>query len=347
MLEVGAAFWIGKGGGTVKDESMMSPRTIRKLLVLLAAAGCFAFAVVWSGFSQPDPLKLAVGTRPGSEALVFALAQGEPLPLNEFRLIEMTGATAISRALENGVIDAAVISVDEALQMNDSGHPVRIVLVLEESKGADVLMVPPQVTKLEQLKGLRIGAEVRSSSHYLLVKALQKGGLNLDDVELLPFTGREVATALRADEVDALVVTEPDAQRIVPGEMTRLFDSASLEQPILRVLAVRETVWEAKKHVLRKLAQRYFAQQARMNVEDAAFVAFFARRTRLEEEATRRCLAHVNFPDAAEMAVWLKQGLISRVMEAKNRDMTAAGLLGVDLLELPHWDAFLLETSVP
>lgn len=321
---------------------MMTSRSVWKTLVLLAAVGCFVFAVVWGGFVEPDPLKLAVGTRPGSEALVFALGQSEPMLPSEFRLIEMTGATAISRALENGVIDAAVISVDEALQMNDSGHPVRIVLVVEESHGADVLMVPPEVTRLEQLKGLRVGTEVRSSSHYLLVKALQQGGLTLDDVELLPFTGREVATALQADQVDALVVTEPDAQRIAPGEMTRLFDSAALEQPILRVLAVRETVFEAKKQVLRKLAERYLQHQSQMSLRNDSFVAFFAQRTRLDEAAARQSLEFVRFPDSQRMAEWLEQGQIGKVLEASNRDMLKAGLLREDPFAPPAWDASLL-----
>ncbi len=326
----------------------MNPkRVVWKILALLAAAGCFIFAVTWRGFAEPDPLRLAVGTRPGSEALVFALAENEPLPLNEFRLIEMAGATAISRALENGVVDAAVISLDEALQMNDSGHPVCIGLVLEESLGADVLMVPHRVKSLEMLRGLRIGAEVRSSSHYLLVKALQKAGLTLADVELLPFTGREVSTALAANQVDALVVTEPDAQRIAPGEMTRLFDSAELQQPILRVLAVRETVWESKKQVLQKLAARFFAAQPRMHSDDAEFLAFFSRRTRLDEKAARRCLEHVHFPDLQRVSGWLEDNRIGEVLDSKVKDMVKAGLLGHDKLVMPKWDASLFPRLQP
>lgn len=339
--------WHWQAPVVVDNTRMNSEGGINKVMVILAAAGCFAFAIAWPGFEVREPFKLAVGTRPGSEAMVFALTENRPFTANELRLIEMTGATAISRAVENGVVDAAVISLDEALQMNDSGHPVRIVLVLEESVGADAVLAPPHVTGLEMLKGLRVGVEIRSSSHYLLLQALRRAGLSLADVELLPFTGREVSAAFAANMVDALVLTEPDIQRISHDEMRRIFDSSELEQPILRVLAVREEAWTEKKHMLQKIAGRFLSMQKRMHAGDEGFVSFFARRTRISHEAVRRCLEHVRFPDHARMLEWLGQGKIEDVLRGKYDVMAKAELLSGDQIPLPAWDASLFLDKQP
>ncbi len=316
---------------------------LRTVLVLLAAAGCFAFAIFWSGFREEEPFRLAVGTRPGSEALIFALTHDGLLPAQDLRLIEMAGATAISRALENGVVDAAVISLDEALQMNDAGHPVRLVLVLEESRGADVLLVPRGIESLPMLKGKKVGAEVRSSSHFLLYKALSKVGLSLADVELLPFTGREVSAAFEAEHVDAIVVTEPDAQRFPPGELSRLFDSAELDDPILRVLAVREAVWEQKKRVVTMVADRYLKIQPQMKAENEVFCRFLAHRMRLPPDAVQRCLRYVHFPGREENQVWLGSDRLDKIMESKMRDMVDGGLLSGSLSSRPVGDDALVK----
>ncbi len=318
-------------------------QVLNKMLVSLAAVGCFAFAVLWRGLPEPNPLKLAVGTRLGSEALVYALSQGKALSASELRLIEMSGATAISRALENGVADAAVLSVDEAVQLNDAGQPVRFAFVLEESVGADVLLTTAKVPQLKDLKGARIGVEVRSSGHYLLFKALERGGLTLADVELIPLTRREVPTALQEGAVDALVVTEPDAVQIAKNDALRLFDSSMLEFPILRVLAVRESAWDSNARMLKILVQRYLQAQPRMRATDAEFLEYLMRRTGLDKQAVVRMLEHCHFPDAEKTRSWLSGPRLENTLDVITRDMMKADLISRQARRKPTWDKAILE----
>jgi NitT/TauT family transport system substrate-binding protein len=310
-------------------------------MVLLAAVGCFGFALFWEGLEEAEPLKLAVGTRMGSEALMFALSGGGDPDADRLRLVEMTGATALSRALENEVVDAAILSLDEALQMNDAGHPVRIALILEESNGADALLAKEEVREIAELKRKRVGVEVRSSGHYLLHKALESGGLTLADVELIPLTARETPSALATGEVDALVVTEPDGQRVGQEGVRRLFDSSRLEHPILRVLAVREAVWEKHKGVLGGVVESFLRAQPGMNAEDEVFVEFMERRTRLPREAIRECLKRSRFPGRQEMREWAASGRLAEVLEGKAESMKRADLLRGELENLPSWDLTL------
>jgi ABC-type nitrate/sulfonate/bicarbonate transport system substrate-binding protein len=298
----------------------------RQILIALAVVGCFVFALLWPGLPSPRPLVVAVGTRMGSEALVFALAQGVPLPARELRLVEMVGVTALARALENEVVDAAILSLDESLQMGDGGQPVRIALLLERSIGADVLLAPARISRIEDLRGCRIGVELRSAGHYLLHKALTSVGMDLRDVELIPLTAREVPNALDG-QVDALVVTEPDLRHVKTKDLVRLFDSRELKKPIVRVLAVRKAVWEENREVLREVCARYFDAQPKMTAEHAEFVAFIARRTGLTESEARDAILRCEFLDREEMLSLAKEGGVDDILAAKRLEMIRAELL--------------------
>jgi NitT/TauT family transport system substrate-binding protein len=297
-----------------------------QLFIAVAVAACFAFALFWHGLPSARPFVLAVGTRMGSEALVFALAQGEPIPASDLRLVEMVGVTALARALENEVVDAAILSLDEALQMGDGGQPVRIALMLEKSKGSDVLLAKSGFSRIEDLRGRRIGVELRSAGHYLLHKALRSVDMGLEDVQLIPLTAREVPNALES-QVEALVVTEPDLQHIVVVGATRLFDSNALAKPIIRVLAVREAVWDEHRAVMQEICFRYFAAEPRMTPEDVDFVAFISRRTGLSERDVVEAIERCDFLGRQEMVRMADTGEIEAVLNHKRSEMILGELL--------------------
>jgi NitT/TauT family transport system substrate-binding protein len=298
----------------------------RQLFISVAAAASFAFALFWHGLPSARPFVLAVGTRMGSEALVFALAQGDPIPASDLRLVEMVGVTALARALENEVVDAAILSLDEALQMGDGGQPVRIALMLEKSRGSDVLLARSGFSRIEDLRGRRIGVELRSAGHYLLHKALRSADMGLEDVQLIPLTAREVPNALES-QVEALVVTEPDLSQVGAAGTVRLFDSNELEKPIIRVLAVRETVWDEHQAVIQEICTRYFRTQPMMTAQDNEFVGFISRRTGLTEtnvvESIRRC----DFLGRQEMVRMADAGEIESILDHKRSEMILGELL--------------------
>ena len=306
--------------------------------VLAAAAVCFGFAFFWPGLKEPLPFKLAVGTRMGSEALMFAMSQAEAVPVDQLRMVEMFGATALSRALENEVVDGAILSLDEALQMNDAGHPVRIALLLEQSAGADVLLASSEISQVAMLKGRRVGVELRSSGHYLLHKALESAGMTLADVELIPITARETPGALLSDDVDALVVTEPDVRQVEAADANRLFDSSQLRHPIMRVLAVREAVWKSHADVLRLLVNQYFAAQPLMKSKEEPFLGYLERRTKLGRKPIMTCLNFSHFPSREETVDWMSSGRLKEVLNAKVEDMVQSELLSSEAVSLPSWD---------
>ena len=74
-----------------------------------------------------------------------------------YRLVEYPHTTGVLRGYRNGLLDAALLTLDEALILQSSGQPVQILLVADVSAGADVLFANAHIQQLAQLRGQRIG----------------------------------------------------------------------------------------------------------------------------------------------------------------------------------------------
>lgn len=87
---------------------------------------------------------------------------------------------------------------------------VYIAVGYSKYKGSGVL-VPndSEIVELEDLKGKTIGFSKGSSSHYLIVKALQKVGLSMDDISTAYLNPGDARVAFEQGTIDAMVVWDP------------------------------------------------------------------------------------------------------------------------------------------
>jgi sulfonate transport system substrate-binding protein len=79
------------------------------------------------------------------------------------------------------------------------------------SPKAEAILVPKAspIQSLADLKGKNIAVAKGSNSHYLLVKALEKGGLSYADVKLSFLTPADARSAFESGKVDAWSVWDP------------------------------------------------------------------------------------------------------------------------------------------
>jgi ABC-type nitrate/sulfonate/bicarbonate transport system substrate-binding protein len=150
--------------------------------------------------------------------------------------------------------------------------------------------------------------------------------MGLEDVQLIPLTAREVPNALES-QVEALVVTEPDLQHIEVVGAVRLFDSNELAKPIIRVLAVREVVWDEHRAVMQEICLRYFAAEPRMTPDDVEFVGFISRRTGLSEKDVGESIQRCDFLSRQEMVRMAETGEIEAILNHKRSEMVLGELL--------------------
>ena len=215
-------------------------------------------AIFWPvSRSETKPMSVVVGLWPGSETLLMAQARKE-LPPRQITLVEMTWTSAAVRAFQNGVADAAVLSLGEVIHLKENGCDVRIVLVLDSSRGADAILVRPGLRSLADLKGKRIAMTSRSSGLYIFSHEREKAGLKDEDFTMVPLNSTEAETAYASGEVDAAVINEPWATKLVNQGAVRIADSKPYEQDIYRVVAVRTEKLAEFEQALQVLVKAHF-----------------------------------------------------------------------------------------
>ncbi len=185
---------------------------LRRGLGILPA---LALTLLLAACGAPEP-PLRVGTNDwiGYEPLYLARALGHYQD-SPIQLVEMNNTTEVIAALRAGRLDVAATTIDEALALREEGFDVRILLLMDASRGGDAVLARPGIDSLAALAGRRIGVEETAVGAVMLASALAAGGLTAADVEIVPLTFDLHYTAFKAGEVDAVVSFDPSRARLL------------------------------------------------------------------------------------------------------------------------------------
>ena len=251
-----------------------------------------AFLLLVTGLLLPRPerlprLRVSPGLWPGSEAIVLAHAQGR-LPADQFQLIELPWSSAAMRALGNGAADVAVVTLDGVLRMREAGQELRVLMVLDESRGADAVLAGNDVTKMEGLRGKRVGVDVRGVGIYVLINALESARMKVEDLKVVPMIQPEMEQALADGAVDAVVASEPWASRLRQAGRHVVYDSRQLHVPVMRmVVASGDACRKFRPELVALLRAQAALTEAVWTCDDLPDMAMLLRRERLTLEAFR------------------------------------------------------------
>ncbi len=131
------------------------------------------------------------------------------------RLVEYSSATQALSAFRSGVIDAAALTLDEAVLLSHAGLDVRVVLVFDYSDGADVLLGKPEVEDRDDA-----ALEIMSKRLKLSVEQVRAAmeGVHFPDREenleflVTPRSGLEVAVSVVVDFMVAEQLLAADSE---------------------------------------------------------------------------------------------------------------------------------------
>ncbi|HEX5364782.1 MAG TPA: ABC transporter substrate-binding protein [Gallionella sp.] len=254
------------------NESKAEPfRTGRRgFLALLSAA------VLWTGLpgcrKSPHPLRVAAHIWPGYEFMFLAQREGF-LDGGLVTLRETASSTESMKALADGEVDAAALTLDEVLRARAIGVRLSVVLVFDISAGADVLLGRAPIRQLGEIKGKRIGVEEGALGALMLAEALQAAGLQHGDVQVVPLTIDQHESAWRRGEVDVLVCFPPVSAHLLEAGAVNLFDSRQLPDTIVDVLAVKQSVLEENRDAVQHLVKAHLVARHLMhhNPQDSSF----------------------------------------------------------------------------
>ncbi len=142
---------------------------------------------------------------------------------------EFQDGPSLLEALNSGSIDFGRTGNTPPIFSQASGSSLKYVAAgASKYEGSGILVQnDSSISSLDDLKGKKVAFSKGSSSHYLLVKALEKAGLSLDDIEPAYLQPGNARIAFEQGQVDAWVVWDPytsstevntNARMLVNGE---------------------------------------------------------------------------------------------------------------------------------
>jgi NitT/TauT family transport system substrate-binding protein len=113
-------------------------------------------------------------------------------------------------AIASGDVQCAATTVETFIVWNANGVPIKQVVQLDKSYGADGMVVRNNIGKITELKGKTVAASAPGTAPYFtLAWMLKKNGLTVKDVNIVNLEPGPAAQAFVAGQNDAAMTYEP------------------------------------------------------------------------------------------------------------------------------------------
>lgn len=267
----------------------------------LRVLGCALLVLLLTGCGRAPETALRIGTNVwiGSEPLYLARELGKLDPAT-VQLVEYPSASEVLRAFRNQAIDGMVISLDELFGLAADGYQPRIVLVVDVSHGADVVVGRPGMRTMRDLKGKSVAVESSALGAYVLSRALAKNGMQASDVDVVHLESNEQPSAFEKGRVDGAVTFDPYRAQFLRAGATTLFDSTQIPGEIVDLLAVRESVFDKQPKSIRALLAGWFGALDYMDKDPADAARRMGIRQQTSGEQFLKALQGLHIPSRDE-----------------------------------------------
>jgi len=229
---------------------------IRHRLYFIA---CIALSLALGGCMRESESSLRIGTNVwiGSEPLYLARELGRLDPAT-VQLVEYPSASEVLRAFRNQAIDGMVISLDELFELAADGLQPRIILVVDVSHGADVVVGRRGMKTMRDLKDKSVAVESGALGAFVLSRALALNGMQASDVNVVHLESNEQPGAFEKGDVDGAVTFDPYRAQFLKAGAATLFDSTQIPGEIVDLLAVRASVVDKEPKAIQALLTGWF-----------------------------------------------------------------------------------------
>ncbi len=185
----------GCGGG--KDTAPTKPLETKKLSIgmLRLTSSAPLFIGIEKGFFKEQAIDLDVQWFDAAQPIAVATASNK---------VDV-GATGITAGLFNMAASGQKLSIVADKGREEKGYSSSAIVVNKSAWGAGV-------NSIEKLKGKKIGiTQTGSTFHYMMGRVLEKKGLSLTDVEIVPL-GKlgSIMASLESGQIDAAILNEPN-----------------------------------------------------------------------------------------------------------------------------------------
>ena len=182
----------------------------RRQVLALAAAAAGGLPLA----ARADTAPLRIGYQKSSVNLMVTRERkllDAALPGVEVKWVEFPAGPQILEALAVGSLDFGFTGDTPPVFAQAAGKDVWYVGLEPPKPASSAILLPPNsgIRALADLKGKRIGFQKGSSAHYLVLRALEKGGLQWSDITPLYLAPSDARAAFEKGALDAWGIWDP------------------------------------------------------------------------------------------------------------------------------------------
>ena len=305
---------------------MKQPRLITALLasagLALALGSCLA---PW----QQRQVRLAIVDWPAYEYFYLASRKGLDLQQGYRLQVDQFGSLQDQRrAYSRGDAEAIATTLPEAIAIcrEVPSRCPSIVLVLDDSNGADQVVAASRWRSVAELKGQRVGLERSVLGEFMLLRAVQGQGLKLADFKLRYDGPKALVSQLQRGVVDAIVTYAPHSDGLVADPRFRvLFSSSQIPGEVVDVLAVSPELLRRDSKLVAALVRTWWAARQLAAQEPQQATALMAQRQGVTPEQFISSQRLIRYLDRSQQADLLAaDGPVQRTLQRLQRQMREA-----------------------
>lgn len=245
--------------------------------------------------AAPDSLR--IGYQKGSVAMLLTKSHQlleKRYPATRIDWIEFPAGPQLLEALNVGSVDLGGTGDIPPLFAQAAGADLLYVGSEPAKPKAEVILVPEKsaIKTVADLKGKKVAFQKGSSSHNLLLRALQQAGLTFNDIQPVYLTPADARAAFQQHNVDAWAIWDPFySAAIVQGDARVLTDGTTLSLTGSFYLATRSYA-DKNGPFLRAVLETFTDAEKLTRTQTADSVALISNAIGLPKPVIERYLAN-------------------------------------------------------
>jgi len=209
---------------------------------------------------EPPVIKIAWVAWPGAYPLMLIEELGLDVKHGvRVDAIFYKDVIGIVNDLETSKIQGSITSLDDVIKQNNRHPNSTKILFVGDKTQADFVVAAPDIKRIADLKGKRVGVLLGTTFGELMVqRMLEYHGLSVKDVELVNMDASDVPDAI-PQLIDAGATWEPHLSKAKANGLIELYSDANdLTLPLSLVLALETKTIEEHPEAVRGLVAAWF-----------------------------------------------------------------------------------------
>jgi len=254
--------------------------------------------------------KIATNIWPGYEPL--HLAKKEKLYKKNIDIISYDSATIVLNKFRKKEVDAAALTLDEAILLYDQGYKPIIIAVLDISDGADSVIAKRDIKSVTDLKDKSIGVENTALGSYMLTRILEKSKLSYEDIILVPLGVNHHKKAFKEGIIDAVITFEPVRSDLLQAGGVEIFSSKDIPGEIVDVLVVQNDMTNIE--FINDILQGWGKATYKITNRESAALKIISSRLEQSEEEFISSLDGLKIPSMQESNQLISNGILKNTI---------------------------------